>query len=306
MQPLSTACSPQTWLVTGASGLIGTALCEHLLVQGHEVRVLSRSRAFEMVGSTSFVWDVSNKVFPSEALHGVHHVVHLAGANVGQRWTTAHKVNVLESRTEGTALLANALAQADFSGTFIQASAIGLYGECEHAGESTLKGEGFLSDVTAAWESSAKGLLPEGARHVTMRIGLVLSDQGGTLEKLLPIYRLGLGAPLGSGRQWMSWIHLDDVLRFVIQAAFDPKVTGPTIWWPRTCDQPGVFTSPGTRVVPPHFAPAVPAFALKLAMGDMASLLLTSQHVLPENLNRMGFTWTAGRLDEALERCVKG
>ena len=307
MQPLSTACSPQTWLVTGASGLIGTALCEHLLVQGHEVRVLSRSRAFEMVGSTSFVWDVSNKVFPSEALHGVHHVVHLAGANVGQRWTPAHKANVLKSRTEGTALLANALAQADFSGTFIQASAIGLYGECEHAGESTLKGEGFLSDVTAAWESSAKGLLPEGARHVTMRIGLVLSDQGGTLEKLLPIYRLGLGAPLGSGRQWMSWIHLDDVVRFVVHAASDPHVVGPhNLVAPKPVTNRAFSQALARTLSRPHFAPAVPAFALKLAMGEMASLLLLSQHVVPENLHRLGFTWTAGHLDDALERCVKG
>ena len=302
---MSTARSPQTWLVTGASGLVGTALCEHLLAQGHEVRVLSRSRAFAMAGATSFVWDVAGKVFPQEALTGVNQVVHLAGANVGQRWTASHKANILMSRTEGTALLANALAQAGFSGTFIQASAIGLYGECEHAGESSLKGEGFLSDVTAAWESAAKGLLPEEARHVTMRIGLVLSDRGGTLDKLLPIYRLGLGAPLGSGQQWMSWIHLDDVVRFVVHAASDPHVVGPhNLVAPEPVTNRTFSQTLARTLSRPHFAPAVPAFALKLAMGEMASLLLTSQHVVPENLNRMGFTWTAGRLDEALERCV--
>ena len=235
----------------------------------------------------------------------MNHVVHLAGANVGQRWTASHKANILKSRTEGTALLANALAQAGFSGTFIQASAIGLYGECEHAGESSLKGEGFLSDVTAAWESAAKGLLPEGARHVTMRIGLVLSDRGGTLDKLLPIYRLGLGAPLGSGQQWMSWIHLDDVVRFVVHAASDPHVVGPhNLVAPEPVTNRTFSQTLAHTLSRPHVAPAVPAFALKLAMGEMASLLLTSQHVVPENLNRMGFTWTAGRLDEALERCV--
>jgi len=302
---MSTARPPQTWLVTGASGLVGTALCEHLLAQGHEVRVLSRSRAFAMAGGTSFVWDVAGKVFPQEALMGVNHVVHLAGANVGQRWTASHKANILKSRTEGTALLANALAQASFSGTFIQASAIGLYGECEHAGESSLKGEGFLSDVTAAWESAAKGLLPKDARHVTMRIGLVLSDRGGTLDKLLPIYRLGLGAPLGSGQQWMSWIHLDDVVRFVVHAASDPHVVGPhNLVAPEPVTNRVFSQTLAHTLSRPHFSPAVPAFALKLAMGEMASLLLTSQHVVPENLNRMGFTWTAGRLNEALERCV--
>jgi uncharacterized protein (TIGR01777 family) len=304
---MSTARSPQTWLVTGASGLVGTALCDHLLAQGHEVRVLSRSRAFQLAGATSFVWDVAGKVFPKAVLNNVDHVVHLAGANVGQRWTAAHKANILTSRTEGTALLANALAQAGFSGTFMQASAIGLYGECHHAGESTLKGDGFLSDVTAAWESAAKDLLPEGVRHVTMRIGLVLSDQGGTLDKLLPIYRLGLGAPLGSGQQWMSWIHLDDVVRFVVHAASDPHVVGPhNLVAPEPVTNQAFSEALARTLSRPHFAPAVPAFALKLALGEMASLLLTSQHVVPENLNRLGFTWTAGHLDDALERCVKG
>lgn len=304
---MSSAPSPHTWLVTGASGLVGTALCDHLIAQGHEVRVLSRSRAFNISGATSFVWDVAGKVFPQGALDGVDHVVHLAGANVGQRWTAAHKSAILESRTEGTALLANALAQAGFSGTFIQASAIGLYGECHDAGESTPKGEGFLADVTAAWESAAEGLLPADVRHVTMRIGLVLSGRGGTLDKLLPIYRLGLGAPLGSGQQWMSWIHLDDVVRFVVKAAFDPKVAGPhNLVAPEPVTNRAFSQALARALSRPHLAPAVPAFALKLAMGDMASLLLTSQHVLPENLNQMGFTWTAGRLNEALERCVKG
>ena len=109
---MPSAPSPQTWLVTGASGLVGTALCDHLLAQGDEVRVLSRSRAFNIEGATSFVWDVGGKVFPQQALNGVDHVVHLAGANVGQRWTASHKANILKSRTEGTALLANALAIA--------------------------------------------------------------------------------------------------------------------------------------------------------------------------------------------------
>ena len=304
---MSSELSPQTWLVTGASGLVGTALCSQLIEQGHVVRVLTRSRSFKLTGATSFVWDVTGHVCPQAALDGVDHVVHLAGANVGQRWTADHKSAILDSRTEGTALLANALAQAGFQGTFIQASAIGLYGECHGAGEPTPKGEGFLADVTAAWESAAHGVLPEGVRHVIMRIGLVLSDQGGTLDKLLPIYRLGLGAPLGSGQQWMSWIHLDDVVRFVVQASSDPKVVGPhNLVAPEPVTNRAFSQALARALSRPHFAPAVPAFALKLAMGEMASLLLTSQHVVPENLDRLGFTWMVSRLDEALERCTRG
>ena len=191
---MSTARSPQTWLVTGASGLVGTALCEHLLAQGHEVRVLSRSRAFTMAGATSFVWDVAGKVFPQEALKGVNHVVHLAGANVGQRWTASHKANILKSRTEGTALLANALAQAGFSGTFIQASAIGLYGECEHAGESSLKGEGFLSDVTSAlggsvvdcWRTASSKMAAAKSRARALSLVLLPRRICGYIEQRCP------------------------------------------------------------------------------------------------------------------------
>ena len=303
---MSTAPPLQTWLVTGASGLVGTALCSRLIEQGHEVRVLTRSRSFEMAGATTFVWDVARKVCPPESLNGIDHVVHLAGANVGQRWTVSHKSAILRSRTEGTALLANSLAKVGFQGTFIQASAIGLYGDCHQAEESTPRGDGFLADVTAAWESAAMGLLPESVRHVTMRIGLVLSGQGGTLDKLLPIYRLGLGAPLGSGQQWMSWIHLDDVVRFVVHAASDPHVVGPhNLVAPEPVTNRAFSEALARTLSRPHFAPAVPAFALKLAMGEMASLLLTSQHVVPGKLNCWGFTWTAGSLITALERCVK-
>ena len=149
--------------------------------------------------------------------------------------------------------------------------------------------------------------LLHGRRGVENCIGLVLSERGGTLDKLLPIYRLGLGAPLGSGQQWMSWIHLDDVVRFVVQAASDPKVVGPhNLVAPEPVTNRAFSQALARALSRPHFAPAVPAFALKLAMGEMASLLLTSQHVVPENLDRLGFTWTVSRLDEALERCTRG
>ena len=297
---------PHTWLITGASGLIGTALTHSLLQKGATVRTLGRSDARAHPDATAFAWDLEQGIFPSAALEDVDVVVHLAGANVGQRWTRSHKLAIMESRTKGTSLLCKALKQMRFTGVFIQASAVGYYGECTSAvDENGTVGQGFLAQVAKAWEQSAAVHLPSSTRHVVMRLGIVLSPNGGTLGRLLPIYGLGLGAPLGKGSQCMSWIHVDDVVRFVQHAA-------------TTATAHGAFNLVAPESVPnaqfsrvlakclgrPHFAPSVPAWALRLVLGEMATIVLASQNVVPDKLLKEGFQWRHPELKEALLDCI--
>ena len=297
----------QIWLVTGATGLVGTALCEALLAEGHEVRALGRGSAHPR-GTHPFIWDPLSGKFPDEALQGVGVVVHLAAASVGQRWTAKHKAAILNSRVQSTSLLKTHLLKAGFAGTWIQASAIGIYGNhpapCD---ENTSAGTGFLAEVARAWElaSLAEHVTPL-YRLVHMRLGLVLSPNGGTLDKLLPIYKLGLGAPLGSGSQPMGWIHIDDVVQFILYAASNEKAHGAfNVVAPEAASNKRFSKCLATSLNRPHWAPAVPAFALKLAMGSMSSLLLEGQNATPSKLQQGGFAWLHPTLSEALTNCAR-
>lgn len=285
--------------------MIGQALVKALVDTGHGVRTLGRS-AQSVHGSTPFVWSPSRGEFPLEALEGVDVVVHLAAASVGQRWTGSHRRAILESRTLGTHLLREALIQKGFSGTWIQASAIGIYGHApELCDEQSAKGQGFLAEVAEAWEHAS---LPEDSapfRLVRMRLGLVLSPDGGTLAKLLPIYKLGLGAPLGTGQQHMGWVHLDDVIQFIRWAAATPEVSGAyNVVAPRANTNVEFSQSLAKALNRPHWAPKVPAFALSLAMGEMSSLLLEGQNVRPSRLLEARFQWRHPDLLGALQHCT--
>lgn len=295
----------QTWLVTGATGLIGQALVKELMDRGHHVRTLGRTlRAVH--GAKPHVWSPAEGTFPLEALEGVDVVVHLAAASVGQRWTGAHKRAILESRTLGTHLLRESLVASGFAGTWIQASAIGIYGNSPNlCDEHTPAGQGFLADVAEAWEQAAQPHNTVKFRLVRMRLGLVLSPEGGTLAKLLPIYKLGLGAPLGSGRQLMGWVHLEDVLQFITWAAATPKVSGAyNVVAPRANTNEEFSQSLAKALSRPHWAPKVPGFALSMVMGEMSSLLLEGQNVRPTRLLDAGFAWKHPELFRALTNCV--
>ena len=296
---------PQTWLITGATGLVGRALTVHLVSLGQDVRTLGRSTQ-TLPGTTSFSWNVTQGHLPLEALEGVDVVVHLAAASVGQRWTSGHRKAILDSRVQGTQLLRQSLLDSNFQGTWIQASAVGLYGNTSSpCHESTPAGSGFLADVAQAWERAIGPSEDRPFRVVTMRLGLVLSPKGGTLEKLLPIYRFGLGAPLGSGEQGMAWIHIDDVVAFTLWAAQHPQAEGPfNVVAPHSVNNATFSSTLAKALNRPHWAPSVPGFALRLAMGDMASLLLEGQIVVPQRLNEAGFEWQHPELQGALESCV--
>ena len=285
--------------------MIGQALVKALVDEGHAVRTLGRS-ARSVHGSTPFVWSPSQGKFPLEALEGVDVVVHLAAASVGQRWTGSHRRAILESRTLGTHLLREALVQARFSGTWIQASAIGIYGHApEICDEQSTKGRGFLADVAEAWERASQPEVTAPFRLVRMRLGLVLSPDGGTLAKLLPIYKFGLGAPLGSGQQHMGWIHLEDVIQFITWAAATPEASDAyNVVAPRANTNEEFSKSLAKALNRPHWAPKVPGFALAMAMGEMSSLLLQGQNVRPSRLLDAGFQWKHPDLLDALQHCT--
>lgn len=285
--------------------MIGRALVEKLMDEGHEVRTLGRSR-HSVMGALPFTWSPKQGLFPLEALEEVDVVVHLAAASVGQRWTASHKRAILESRTHGTHLLRESLLKVGFSGTWIQASAIGIYGHspgvCD---EKSNRGEGFLAEVAHAWEQAAQVQSGANYRLVRMRLGLVLSPQGGTLAKLLPVYKMGLGAPLGSGNQHMGWIHMDDVLQFVTWAASNPRANGAyNVVAPAACSNANFSKTLAKALRRPHWAPKVPAFALAWAMGEMSSLLLEGQNVRPARLLDAGFQWKHPDLLGALQHCT--
>lgn len=297
---------PHTWLITGASGLIGTALTHSLVQTGAKVRTLGRTEGDVHPLAEGFVWNPETHLFPAEALDGVEVVVHLAGANVGQRWTPSHKKAIMDSRTKGTSLLCEALKKKGFQGTFIQASAVGYYGECTSAAtEESPTGQSFLAQVAQAWEQSAAVHLPASTRHVVMRLGIVLSPIGGTLERLLPIYRFGLGAPLGNGNQSMSWIHVDDVVRFLQFAAATSTAHGAyNVVAPKSVPNAKFSAVLAECLRRPHFAPAVPTWALRLILGEMSSIVLESQNSVPEKLRVEGFQWRHPELKEALMDCI--
>jgi uncharacterized protein (TIGR01777 family) len=290
-------------LVSGPTGLIGTALVERLERDGCEVRRLSRSP-----GRGRVTWDPAAGRLDPGAFDGVHGVVHLAGESIAEgRWTAARKAAIRESRVAGTDLLARAAAAATPRPRFfVSASALGWYGDRGDTplDESAPAGMGFLPDVCRAWEAAAAPARAAGIRTAAVRIGLVLATEGGALKEMLPPFRLGLGGPLGSGRQYWSWITLDDVV-----GAFTHVIRTETLEGPVNAVAGAVtnreFTRTLNRVLGrPTFLP-VPRLALRLLMGEMADgLLLASARLVPRRLADSGFRWNDPGLEPALRRLL--
>lgn len=287
--------------ITGASGLIGSALVGYLKSEGHTVQRLVRRAT---VAPDEIRWDPKTGFVDIDALRGVDAVIHLAGVGVGdKRWTKRYKSEILNSRLLGTTAIANAVAEVKPQ-VFISASAIGWYGDSGNRAvtESDSVGNDFLAAVCREWEGAAD--LAGDVRTVKLRTGLVLDPTGGALGRMLPLFRFGLGGKLGSGKQWWSWITLHDVVRAIV-FTLEKNISGPvnlTTPNPVTNQE---FTSALARAMKrPALFPA-PAVALKIALGGFSSEILGSKKVMPNALTDAGFRWDYLHISTALEALVE-
>ena len=292
---------PQRIAITGASGLIGTALVGHLKSEGHTVQRFVRR---PVVAPDEIQWDPKTGYVDIEALRGVDAVIHLAGVGVGdKRWSKKYKSEILNSRLLGTTAIAHAVNEVKPQ-VFISASAIGWYGESGNRSvvEADRVGDDFLAAVCREWEGAAD--LVTDVRTVKIRTGLVLDPTGGALGKMLPLFRLGLGGKLGNGKQWWSWITLHDVIR-AITFLLENKVSGPVNLTSPNPVTNQEFTSALARAMHrPALFPA-PAIALKIALGGFSSEILGSKKVIPQALTDAGFTWDYPHLTNALTALIQ-
>ncbi|NUP13949.1 MAG: TIGR01777 family protein [Polyangiaceae bacterium] len=297
-----TEAAQRTFVLSGASGLVGSALAELLEASGHKVLRLVRRDART---ATEVRWDPGHGEIEAEKLHGAFSFIHLSGENVGEgRWTDERKRAFLESRTKTTDLVARTIASMDPKpASFVSASAVGYYGfdRNELADESAKRGGGFLAELCDAWEAASAPAKDAGVRTVNVRLGVVLSKDSGALAKMLPIFRMGGGGSVGGGRQIMSWISLGDAVRGFHFAAEREDLSGPVnLVAPNPVDNRTFAKTLGAVLHRPAIVP-VPAFALELAFGQMArETVLASQNVTPKKLLDAGFEFEHPHLEDAL------
>jgi len=295
--------------VTGATGLVGGALCQNLIHTGHQVVALARNpeKAREKLPTVEVVaWDATSGHPPIEALEGLDAVVHLAGEPVAAgRWTSHRKRMIRESRVAGTRNLVEGLSHCQNPPkVLVSGSAIGYYGTHgdELLEETSHPGNDFLAELCQQWESETKRAADSGVRVVLVRSGLILAREGGALPRMLPPFRMGVGGPLASGKQWMSWIHIKDELEAIRYAIENDEIEGPlnlTAPNPVTNED---FSRTLARVLrrPAFFR--VPGFVLRLLFGEMAeTLLLKGQRVLPKKLEQSGYQFRFSDLRGAFE-----
>jgi uncharacterized protein len=285
--------------ITGATGLIGSALARALELRGDQVTRMVRGRH----------WDPAAGTLDSRALEGQDAVVHLAGESIAGLWTANKKKRILESRETGTRMIATALAGLHRPpSVLVSASAIGFYGDhpgSEAIDESAPRGAGFLAEVVEVWERAADPARAAGVRVVHPRFGLVLSDKGGALAAMLPVFKLGFGGRVGSGDQIWSWVALDDVVKAILACIDRKELSGPVnVVAPQPVSNKAFVRTLGRVLRRPTLVPA-PAFALKLAAGQMADeMLLFGARVVPRKLQEAGYEFRYRELESALRHIL--
>jgi uncharacterized protein len=293
---------PNRILITGGTGLVGSALIPMIREAGYEPVLLSR-KAGSHLGAKAFSWDIKKGEMDSLALEGVLAIIHLAGATVAQRWTPAYKQEIFDSRVLSTRLLLNMLEKTPHQvKTFISASAIGIYPNDAEAifEESAEPAFDFLGQVVQHWEREVALIADLGIRTAMLRTGLVLSESGGALEPIKKTVTWGVGSSLGSGKQWVSWIHIKDLCRMFSYALKYP-ISGPIN---AVSPQPvpyGTFVrAVGKEMNRPIWLPPVPGFALKAVLGEMAEVILRSNRVSSKAIEEAGFPFEYPNLQAAL------
>lgn len=293
--------------VTGATGRVGAALVRALQERGDTVTVLSRnadSAKEKLGGVEAHGWDLKSEPAPAAALSGRDAVVHLAGEDVGQRWGGGTKEEILSSRELGTRnLVAGIAAAQDGPKLLVSASASGFYGprDATPVDESQPPGRDFLADVCVRWEKEADAAAEHGVRVIKVRTGVVLDKEGGALAKMLTPFKLGVGGPVGSGKQYLPWIHRDDIVGLYLAALdstdFSGAVNGSS---PNGATNKEFSKALGKALKRPAFAP-VPGFAIKLLYGEMSEIVLTGVNMVPGRAGELGYSFQHPELLEALQ-----
>jgi uncharacterized protein (TIGR01777 family) len=305
-------------LVTGATGFLGKPLCQALLMKGYGLRALVRDpeqakKKLEL--PMEFLqWDGTEKGLPETALDEIHAVIHLAGESIaGKRWTDERKKKILDSRVQMEKALISRIhardgERASRPQVFISGSAIGFYGDRgdEVLDEQSSSGSGILAEVCRQWEAETTSLDILGVRRVNVRTGMVLGRDGGALGSLMPLFRLGLGGPLGNGKQWISWIHLEDWVNALIFLLEKKDATGAfNLVAPHLLTNREFARSLGRALRRPAILTA-PAFVMKSVLGEMAELILGSQRVKPARLEQAGFQFRFTTIESAWKDLARG
>ena len=301
--------------ITGATGFVGTRLVKQLNTQGNEILVLTRnsSKARKVFPSSAFPKLEIVEYTPTQsgswqqAISGCDAVINLAGEPISERWTPEHKKAILESRQLGTRKLVEAIAKAEAKPqVLVSGSAVGYYGTSETAAfdETSTSGNDFLAQVCQQWEAEAEKVKELGVRLVILRIGIVLGN-GGALGKMINPFKMFAGGPIGSGRQWFSWIHRDDLVNLIIEAATKQDMTGVyNATAPNPVRMNDFCQTLGEVMNRPSWLP-VPDFVLEVLLGDGAIVVLEGQQVLPKNTQALGFQYQYPNLKPALQEIVK-
>lgn len=296
---------PKRILITGASGLVGAELTANLITAGYQVVHLGRTKRLGKV--PSFIWDVEKGIIEEGALQGIDTIIHLAGAGIADKpWTPRRKQEIVDSRTKSTALLYQYLKNnAHQVKSFISASAIGYYGfggSDEVFTEESKPGSDFLAEVVKAWEHEVDKLQELNIRTVKIRIGIVLSDKGGALKEIVKPVGWGVGAPLGNGKQPMSWIHIDDLCAMFRYAVENENLIGAYNGVaPQWSSNREVTKAIAKALHRPLLLPPVPSFVMKLMLGEMANLVLLGSKVSSEKIQQTGFKFQFEDLTTAIE-----
>jgi len=296
--------------ITGATGMIGSKLTAFLLAQGYQITVITRRHSYHQSQTSVIVWDPELDYIEIEKLEGFDVIINLAGAGVGEYWSPEHKKNILESRTQSTKLLCESLLRVIVKPKLlISASAIGVYGNHppqEVLDENSPSGKGFLADVCCQWEEATNIASQAGIRVVRARLGVVLSRTGGALAKMWLPYQLGIGGVLGTGRQMMSWIALDEIPFVFDYLIKNDHMTGAVNVVAPQAVSNAQFTHILAQLMHRPAILPVPSFAIRLLFGEMGkSLLLEGAHVLPRHLQESGYQFRYADIKEALKKAIE-
>lgn len=297
-------------LISGGSGFIGSHLTGLLIANGYSVSILSRNEKQNKGDIFYYKWDVANQTIDEKAVLNADFIIHLAGENIAEkRWTAKRKAEIIDSREKSTQLLYAVLKKNNKKlDAFISASAVGIYGAIngeEICSEDTTYANDFLGYTCQKWEGAIDFIENLNIRTVKIRTGLVLGKNDGFLKKLIPLFQFRLGSALGSGKQYMPWIHVDDLCAIYLQAVMNPNIEGAYNAAVLDNTTNSIFSKTLARIFGYSiWLPNVPAFVLKLVMGEMAVIVLTGRRVSSDKIEQTGFQFQFKNLEEALRNCL--